>query len=255
MKAKKSLGQNFLVNESIIDNIIELIDCNKDDLIIEIGPGRGALSKKLVKNDCQYVAIEIDKDMESYLNQFNINVIYDDILNVDLNSLLKKYKYNRLFIVGNLPYYITSPILEKLVLLNVDIYKMIFMVQKEVGLRYSANPGSKDYGYMSLFLQYRYDVKKEFDVKRGNFNPIPNVDSCIISLTNNNKTSDIDFIEYTKFLKTAFSMKRKTLKNNLKEYNWEIINSVLKMYNYLETVRAEELSQEVFIKIFSELKK
>ena len=255
MKAKKSLGQNFLVNESIIDNIIELIDCNKDDLIIEIGPGRGALSKKLVKKDCQYFAIEIDKDMESYLNQFNINVIYDDILNVDLNSLLKKYKYNRLFIVGNLPYYITSPILEKLVLLNVDIYKMIFMVQKEVGLRYSANPGSKDYGYMSLFLQYRYDVKKEFDVKRGNFNPIPNVDSCIISLTNNNKTNDIDFIEYTKFLKTAFSMKRKTLKNNLKEYNWEIINSVLKMYNYLETVRAEELSQEVFIKIYNELKK
>ena len=196
------------------------------------------------------MAIEIDKDMTQYLDDLNVEVIYEDILKIDLISLINKYNYKRLFIVGNLPYYITSPILEKLVMLNIDIYKMIFMVQKEVALRYSAYPGCRDYGYMSLFLQYKYNVKKEFDVLKGNFNPIPKVDSSIISLTDNNTKDDIEFDKYIKFLKNAFSMKRKTLKNNLKMYNWDIIHNVLIKHHLDDNIRAEDLSQKIFIELF-----
>jgi 16S rRNA (adenine1518-N6/adenine1519-N6)-dimethyltransferase len=250
MQAKKSLGQNFLINENVITNIVNLIDYNSDDLIIEIGPGRGALSKHLAKFNCSYIAIEIDKDMKEYLEPLNIEVIYEDILKIDLKDILNKYKYNRLFIIGNLPYYITSPILEKLVNLNIDIYKMIFMVQKEVALRYSAKEGNKDFGYMSLFLQYKYDVKKEFDVSKGNFSPIPKVDSSIIVLKQKQNNYNVDFNKYTSFLKEAFQMKRKTLKNNLKHYNWDMVSKVLKDNNLNELVRAEDISQEIFIEIY-----
>ena len=255
MQAKKSLGQNFLINESIIEKIAGLIDYTENDLIIEIGPGRGALSRKLAEFNCQYVAIEIDKDMEEYLNPLKINVIYEDILKVDMDELLSNYKYNRLFIIGNLPYYITSPILDKLSRIKSDIYKMIFMVQKEVGLRYSALPGNKDYGYMSVYLQHKFIVKKEFDVVKGNFMPVPKVDSCIITLINNNEKQDIDFEQYNKLLKDSFQMKRKTLKNNLRNYDWNIIKSVLIKNGLNEDTRAENISREIFLEIFKELKK
>ena len=250
MQAKKSLGQNFLINENIIRNIISLIDYNDNDLIIEIGPGRGALSKYLSRFNCSYIAIEIDKDMKSFLDPLNINVVYEDILKTDLAQLLKKYNYERLFIIGNLPYYITSPILEMLINSNIDIYKMIFMVQKEVALRYSSKPGSKEYGYMSLFLQYGYDISKEFDVTKGNFNPVPKVDSSIVVLRKKEVDNPVNFKKYTTFLKDAFKMKRKTLKNNLKNYNWNAINKVLNENGLNESIRAENISREIFLKIY-----
>ncbi len=255
MKAKKSLGQNFLVNNSIIEKITNLIECHKDDLVIEIGPGRGALTKELAKKECQLLAIEIDKDMQIYLDNLHVNVLYEDILHVNLLDIIKEYDYRRLFIVGNLPYYITSPILELLVNLNTKIDKMVFMVQKEVANRYSSLSGTKEFGYMSLFLQFKYNVKKEFDVTKGNFNPIPKVDSSIISLVPNNKEYDVDLIEYSSFLKQAFSMKRKTLKNNLKSYDWSIIKKVLAENKLSETVRAENISQEIFVEIYKNLKR
>ena len=121
MKAKKKFGQNFLINDTIIYKIISLLNANDNDLIIEIGPGKGALTKELNQLNSKLLCIEIDEDMKPYLSKYN--VIYDDILKLDLNEIISKYNYDNLYIIGNLPYYITSPIIEKLIKSNLNIKK------------------------------------------------------------------------------------------------------------------------------------
>ncbi len=252
MQAKKSLGQNFLVNDTIIQKIVSLFNCNEKDLIIEIGPGRGALTKYLANKGCKLICIEIDKDMQEYLNKYNAEIIYENILNVNIQDLLKNYSYNNLYIIGNLPYYITSPIIDKVIKSNVKASKMIFMVQEEVANRFSSHPGNKEYGYMTIFINHYYDVKYEFMVAKNNFNPIPKVDSAIISLNPKDfKPLDDEFWE---FLKKCFSHKRKKLKNNLGNYNIESIEEVLQEHGYNSSARAEELPEEIFIELYEKCK-
>lgn len=253
MKAKKYYGQNFLKNEEIIKNITDLVNPGENDLIIEIGPGRGALTKYLTQKACDLVCIEIDTDLKVYLDKYQskkCKIIYEDILNVDLNEITKVYQ--NVFVVGNLPYYITSPILEYLIN-SIKAQKMVFMVQKEVADRYSAKVNTKDYGYFTLFLNFYYEVNKEIFVDKNNFDPIPKVDSEVISLSLKDKIPNINVGKYFSFLKECFSHKRKTLKNNIVSYDFEKIINVLNKYGLTESARAEQISEDIFIEIFKSL--
>ena len=253
MKAKKYYGQNFLKNEEIIKNITDLVNPNENDLIIEIGPGRGALTKYLIKKNCDLICIEIDTDLKIYLDKYQskkCKIIYEDILNVDFKEITKNYQ--NIYVVGNLPYYITSPILEYLIN-SIKAQKMVFMVQKEVADRYSAKVNTKDYGYFTLFLSFYYEVNKEIYVGKNNFDPIPKVDSEVISLSLKDKVSDINPEKYFAFLKECFSHKRKTLKNNIVSYDFEKIMNVLNKYGLNESVRAEQIREDIFIEIFKSL--
>lgn len=254
MKAKKKFGQNFLNNEQIIKNIVDVIDSNENDLIIEIGPGRGALTKYLSEKNCNVICIEIDTDMKQYLNKYESNhlrVIYSDFLNINLKELISSYSFNKLYILGNLPYYITSPILTYLIDSDINPDLMVFMVQDEVAKRFTSLPGNSDYGYMTVYLNNYFYTSYEFFVSREYFNPIPKVDSAVIKLEKKNVNIPDGYLT---FLKEAFSLKRKTLKNNLKKYDWNIITDILKQNNISDTVRAEELSDNVLKEIYLALK-
>ena len=252
-KFKKKFGQNFLQDNNIIKKIANVCETNKDDLIIEIGPGSGALSKELVEKS-QVLAYEIDTDLkENLTNNFvdkNITFIFDDFLNRNVKKDLEEYKYNDLYVIANLPYYITTPIINKIIDEKINVNKMVLMVQKEVGDRFSAKVGTKDYSSITIFLNYFFDIKKEFIVSRNAFYPKPNVDSVILSFTkkeNNFNVKDED--KFFKLIKDSFKQKRKTLKNNLKEYDFTEIEKVLSKNNLPLDVRAENISIEVFVDI------
>lgn len=254
---KKKFGQNFLKDKNILKKIAELSPANKDDLIIEVGPGAGALTEEII-NKSKVLAYEIDKDLEERLREKfkdnDFNLIIDDFLNRDLKEDLKEYKYNDLYVVANLPYYITTPIINKLIEEELDIEKMVFMVQKEVGERFSAKVGTRDYSSITVFLNYYYDIKKEFVVSRHCFFPTPNVDSIIISLTKKTNQIPVKNKElFFKLIRESFTQKRKTLKNNLRNYDFSKIENVLKKHNLPSDVRAENVSLEAFVDISNEL--
>ena len=254
---KKKFGQNFLKDNNIIKKISNVCDTEKDDLIIEVGPGSGALTEYLI-NKSNVIAYEIDTDLKEYLtNKFvdkNITFIFDDFLNRDLVSDLSNIKYNKLYVIANLPYYITTPIINKIIESKIDVSKMVLMVQKEVGERFSAKIGTKDYSSITVFLNYYFDIKKEFIVSSECFYPKPNVDSVIVSFTKKDKRIDVKNEElFFKLVRDSFKQKRKTLKNNLREYDFEKIGQVLLKNNLPLDVRAENVSLEVFCEISNNL--
>lgn len=257
IKAKKSLGQNFLIDNNIINKISDSINATKDDLIIEIGPGMGALTKVLKNKEANIICYEIDIDMKPYLNKLidnKLNVIYGDILKSNIKEDIKDIKYNNLYIVGNLPYYITTSIIKFLINENLPIYEMIFMVQEEVADRFTANYGTKDYGSITLFLKYHFNVEKLFKVNKKCFNPIPKVESAIIKFSKREDILDVDKEKYFEIINESFKMKRKTLKNNLSKYDFNKIKEVLNKYNLSDSIRAEELSEEIFVELTKRLK-
>ena len=251
---KKKFGQNFLKNDSTIEKIVNSIEVNHDDLIIEVGPGKGALTKKLVKKGCNVIAFEIDKDTYPYLKDLendNFSLIYDDFLNIDVNSYLSDYQYHDLYIVANLPYYITTPIITKIIDDKLSPKAMTLMVQKEVADRFSAKPGSKDYGYFTVKLNYYFAVEKLFNVKKTEFNPVPKVDSAVVSF----KIKEYDkklAKKFDNFIKDAFKMKRKTLKNNLGSDLFNKVLPILMEAGFGSDVRAEQIDLETFIKMVKE---
>lgn len=254
---KKKFGQNFLKDKNILKKIAELSPSDCDDLIIEVGPGAGALTEELLKMS-PVLAYEIDKDLEERLREkfkdYNFNLIVDDFLNRNLKEDLKNYKYKKLYVIANLPYYITTPIINKLIEEQLDIEKMVFMVQKEVGERFSAKVGTRDYSSITVFLNYFFDVKKEFIVSKNCFFPKPNVDSIIISLTKKINKIELKNKElFFKLIRDSFTQKRKTLKNNLKNYDFEKIEKILEKYNLPSDVRAENIPLKIFIEISNEL--
>jgi len=253
---KKKFGQNFLTDENIIKKIISTASVEKDSLIIEVGPGSGMLTKELNKLS-QVLAYEIDVELEARLKELrleNTTIIFDDFLKRDIKEDISKYKYKKLYVVANLPYYITTPILTKIIESNIDIEKIVIMVQKEVADRFTSLPKHKDYGSITVFLNYYFNIKKEFIVSRNCFIPAPNVDSAVISLNkkNDRKTAK-DETSFFKLIRDSFQFKRKTLKNNLKDYNLRNIEDTLKNYNMTLTTRAEEISLDIFIDISNNL--
>ena len=250
---KKSLGQNFIKDNNIIDKIVKYSDIDKDTLVIEIGPGAGSLSKKIIPLCGYAILYEIDLRLKDILNNVlnenkNYEIIFDDFLNQDITYIRTKYKYSKIYVVANLPYYITTPIITKLLK---ELYpdKIVIMIQDEVANRLSALPKSRDYGMISVLLGSKYDIRKLFKVSKNCFVPQPNVDSAVIELNKNDKLLDADFTIFESFIKDAFQYKRKNLKNNLKKYNLSVIESVLNNYNYSLNNRAEDIPVEVFIEI------
>ena len=248
---KKKYGQNFISDKHLIDKICLLVDANEDDLIIEIGPGAGALTSKLTCLNSYYIAYEIDPELDEYLSKYTstkFRVVYDDFLKRDIHEDIKNIPYKRLFIVGNLPYYITTPIMLKLIDDKIDSFKNIFMVQKEFGDRLNAKPGTREYGSITVLMNYFYDVKQEFIVKKEYFNPKPKVDSCILSF-NYKEKEDIDTTNYKRLVRDAFQFKRKNIRNNLKNYDLDTVNKVLNKYGFDLNNRAEELDYKIFVEL------
>ncbi|MBQ8871158.1 MAG: 16S rRNA (adenine(1518)-N(6)/adenine(1519)-N(6))-dimethyltransferase RsmA [Bacilli bacterium] len=256
---KKKFGQNFIIDENVINSIVDKSEIDKETLVIEIGPGAGSLTYGLATKAKNVLCYEIDTTLKDILNSnlsdfSNVDVIYEDFLKVDVNNELKKYDYNKLYVVANLPYYITTPIILKLIEDKIPVDKIVVMVQKEVGDRFKAKPGTKDYGSLSIFLKYYFEVNKILDVSRNVFMPKPNVDSIVVEFKKVNSKIDVKNEElFFKIVKESFTQKRKTLRNNLKGYDLEKINEVLAKHGYDLSVRAEQLTIEVFADIANSL--
>ena len=258
-RLKKGFGQNFIIDENTIDNIISKSDIDADTLVIEIGPGAGALTYKLCDTAKTVLCYEIDQNLKPILDEVlqeknNIKILYQDFLKSDIKEDLKSEEYKKLYVVANLPYYITTPIIVKLIEDNVLVDKIVIMIQKEVGDRFKASPGSKNYGSLTVYLNYYFDISKIMDVSKNVFLPKPNVDSIVIALDRKEKKYDVHNESlFFKLIKDSFTQKRKTLRNNLINYNLDIIRETLKKYNLDLTVRAEHLPIEVFVDIANDL--
>lgn len=253
---KKSLGQNFLIDNNIREKIVSSASIEDNSLIIEVGPGNGSITKLLVKLGVEVIAFEIDTRLKDELDKIksdNLTVIYGDFLSVDLKEVLSKYKGKKLHLIANLPYYITTPIITK-VINETDVSEMIIMVQKEVGDRFKSMPGSKDYNSLSVFLQYYYDIEKVCLVSKNCFIPVPKVDSIVVKFT---KKDNLLYVkneeEFFKFVKSSFKMKRKNLRNNLRDYDLLKVCNALNDIGKDLTYRAEQLSIEDFVYVFNKI--
>jgi len=255
--AKKKFGQNFLTDQNILSNIVLASECNKDSLVIEIGPGLGALTELLCESAGFVLAYEIDSDLIPVLNknleQFdNYEIINKDILEVDINEDINKYKkdYQNIILVANLPYYITTPIILGLLSKTNLIKKYVMMMQLEVADRICGKPKTKDYNALSIAIGYRAEATKCFNVSRKVFIPEPNVDSAVIKLDlyDNPPFKANDEELFFKLIREAFSQRRKTLVNNLSNnYNKELILKMLDEFNIKSNVRSEELTIANFV--------
>lgn len=247
--AKKSLGQNFLKDENILQRIANSISVSQNDLILEIGPGKGALTKYLIQKGSNYLAYEIDSRMKPVLASLTDKILWKDFLKSDLKNDLEQITYDNFYVIANIPYYITTPIIEHVIQSGILVNEMVLLVQKEVADRFCAKPHTKDYGYFTVYLNYYFEVFKEFEVSRKCFDPVPNVDSCVVHFKRK-KSVSLDQKLYFSFLKQCFSNKRKTLHNNLKSYDWNLIQSILKKYDISLSVRAEELPSYILEDLF-----
>lgn len=256
---KKMFGQNFIIDENIINNIINSANITKDTLVIEIGPGAGSLTYKLSKSAKNVICYEIDTSLKDLLEDNlsecnNIEIIFKDFLKANVLEDIKKYNYKKLYVVANLPYYITTPIILKFIEDNIPVDKIVVMVQKEVGDRFKAKPNTKEYNSLSIYLNYYFDIKKLLDISKNVFMPKPNVDSIVVEFTKKeNKFKLKDEKLFFSLVRDSFTQKRKTIKNNLKNYDLEKIEQVLKKYNFDLNARAEQLPIEVFIDISNNL--
>ncbi len=257
---KKKYGQNFLNNSEIIKKIVDISNIDDNSLIIEVGPGGGSLTKELSLKSKNVLCYEIDYELKDYLNEIfknsNVDIIYDDFLNRNIEEDIKNYQYDDLYFVSNVPYYITTPILIKLIESNLNFKKIVMMVQEEVGERFSATINTRNYGSITVFLNYYFDIKKEFKVNRREFTPMPNVDSIVISFTRKNNLLKLKNKEmFFKLVRDSFKFKRKNIKNNLKNYDLDIVEQILKENNLDLSCRAEQISMEIFVKISNAISK
>ncbi len=268
IKANKSLGQNFLISEQVVNKIVECSSITKEDLVIEIGPGLGTLTKELLEKAGKVICIELDKKMIKILqDRFslyeNFEIIHADVLNVRLNKIIKDEKEEKGFksakIVANLPYYITTPIIMKLLEDRLDLESITVMIQKEVADRLIAIPGQKETGAITYSVYYYATAEGILEVPNDSFIPEPEVTSKVIKLTLRKeppvevKSRGVMF----KIIKSAFMQRRKTLLNALT--NTKVFMSkdeglkILKELNLDENVRAENLTLENFAQITNKI--
>ncbi len=269
IKANKSLGQNFLINEDVINKIVNNANITKEDLVIEIGPGLGTLTKFLLEKAYKVICIELDDKMISILSDRfslydNLEIINRDVLKVDLRQLIttEKGKDNvkNVKVVANLPYYITTPIIMKLLEEKLEIESITVMIQKEVADRLIATPGDKDTGAITYTVYYYCDSEKITEVPNSSFIPEPEVTSEVIKLKLRNEpvVKVTDENAFFNIIKCAFMQRRKTLVNSLtnnhifenKKYGEKILSDL----NLDLNIRAENLSIEDFEKIYNKIK-
>lgn len=263
--ANKGYGQNFLIDQNIVDSIIEKAEVNKNDLIIEIGPGLGNLTAPLLENAGKVICIELDPKMITILkDRFslykNFELINEDVLKVDLNKLIEENsKFKTAKVVANLPYYITTPIIMKLLEDKLNLESITVMVQKEVAERLADKPGGKEVGAITYSINYYTDPEIVINVPKTCFIPSPKVDSAVIKLNilKNPKIKVLDEKLFFKVVKFAFSQKRKTLVNSLSNSGLVSKEFTEKMLNELGIdlrIRAEQLSLENFKEISDYIK-
>ena len=259
VKFKKKFGQNFLKDNRFVKRIVDVSGVDADSLVIEVGPGGGILTKELAMVAKNVVAYEIDQDLSSELERKlvdfdNVEILFQDFLQADIASDISNYSYKSLYFVSNVPYYITTPILMKLIKSGLHFDNIVMMVQKEVGDRFSTLPGSREYGSITVLLNYYYDIHKEFFVSRKQFIPEPKVDSVVVSFREKeNRLKVYNFDYFESLIRDSFQYKRKTIRNNLREYDLKKIENVLKKYDFDLNVRAECLSYEVFVELANTL--
>lgn len=258
--ANKSLGQNFLIEESVILNAISEAGICKDDLVIEIGPGLGTFTNELIKKAAKVVCVELDKKMVQILeDRFkffdNIEIINEDILKIDIDKIVEGNKDLKVKIVGNLPYYITTPIIMKLLEGRAKIESITVMIQKEVADRLCAKTGTRDAGAITYAVEYYANARKIIEVPHTSFIPMPNVESEVIILeVRKEKNINIkDKEKLFKVIKYAFMQRRKTLINALQNTevsdDKEKIKDILHKLNIDEKVRGEALTLKQFVEL------
>ena len=264
---KKNFGQNFLVDERVLGKIVSSAEISKDDVVIEVGPGIGTLTQALAKEAYKVVAVEIDTTLVPILGELlsdfdNIEIINEDILKVDVNAIAEKYPDKKIKMVANVPYYITTPIIMNVLENHIPVESITVMIQKEVAYRMKAQPSTKDYGSLSLAVQYYCEPYLVANVPQNCFMPRPNVDSAVIKLTVMDKPKvQVNNEKFMfEFIKAAFSQRRKTLVNcifssGLLTLSKDEIGKMLNGLGYDERVRGESLTLEDYGKITDEAEK
>ncbi|MCI2955857.1 16S rRNA (adenine(1518)-N(6)/adenine(1519)-N(6))-dimethyltransferase RsmA [Staphylococcus caprae] len=267
---KKSLGQNFLVDVNIINKIIEASQIDETTGIIEVGPGMGSLTEQLAKHAKKVMSFEIDQRLIPVLNDTlspydNVTIINEDILKADIGKAVNTYldDCDKIMVVANLPYYITTPILLNLMQQDIPIDGYVVMMQKEVGERLNASVGTKAYGSLSIVAQYYTETSKVLTVPKSVFMPPPNVDSIVVKLMQREKPLvDIDDDEaFFKLAKAAFAQRRKTINNNYQNFFKDGKQYKSSILNWLENAgidpkrRGETLTIQDFAKLYEEKKK
>lgn len=267
IKANKKLGQNFLIDDNVIQATVDSAEIGKNDLVIEIGPGLGTLTKLLLEKAKSVVAIELDARMIEILNdRFNLyknfEVINNDVLKVNLNDLIKeqnkKYNIDKVKIVANLPYYITTPIIMKLLEDRLNIESITVMVQKEVAKRLTAIPGDRESGAITYSVNYYATQEEIIEVSKDSFIPAPEVDSEVIKLTLRDKP-EIELKDeelFFKIIKTGFMQRRKTLINGLSNsgiVNKDKIREILVDLGIDVNIRGENLGMQEFANIANKI--
>ena len=252
---KQSLGQNFLVDENIVEKIIREIHLGSNDVVIEIGPGHGALTAKLAGSVRHLLIVEIDGRMiESLRERFapqGVEILHKDFLEVDLAGWRRQWN-TTLRLVGNLPYHLTSPILFKVFDDAEAVHDITFTVQREVAQRLVAPPGSKTYGILSVMTQFYGDAKLLFHVSPNCFFPKPKVTSSVVQIVFHDRyTSSVDSEIFRTVVRTAFGKRRKTLKNSLSylPYGEKVLDSIVQHSSFSLEKRPEQLTLEQFIEL------
>ena len=270
IRTKKSFGQNFLTDLNVLKNIVEAADITANDNVIEIGPGIGALTEQLAQAAGEVLALEIDQDLIPVLKEVlspydDVKVINQDVLQANLPELIKnefKDPSRPIKVVANLPYYITSPILMNLLASPVEWATICVMMQKEVAQRLTAKPGTKQYGALTLAIEYQMQAKIAFDVSRKVFVPAPNVDSAIVVLTPRTNPLPVQPFDKQKlfgFIRGCFAHRRKSLWNNLQSVIGkdpaakEKMTAVLNQLDISPQIRPEKLTLEQFIELANAL--
>jgi len=259
----KGLGQNFLIDGNIVRKIVKSADIGKDDYVLEIGPGMGTLTEELALNAKKVIAVEIDERLRPVLAETlepydNVEVLYGDVLKLPLREIIEdKCGGQPVKVVANLPYYVTTPIIGRLIEEDLPLHSISVMVQKEVADRMVARPHTKDYGSLTLFVGFYTEPQIMMKVPKTVFMPQPKIDSSVIRLNVRKELPDTNRDSYFKLVRAAFSKRRKTLINALSTYglvaNKEEIREALKRAGIEETVRGEDLHMDDYIRLAREL--
>lgn len=268
LRAKKKFGQNFLTDGNILSGIVQAADLTKEDLVVEIGPGIGGLTEYLARAAKKVLAFEIDPDMVKILAETlapydNVQIVEQDVLEADLKTVLAESfgEKSAVKVVANLPYYITTPILLALLQAGIHWEKLVVMMQKEVADRLSAKPGTKEYGVLTVMLDYYASVAIALKVPAKAFNPSPNVDSAVVTLTPKPAEKPVNHPKQLfSLVKACFAHRRKSLWNNLlqrfgkEEAVKEGLTQALQLAEIDPGIRAERLTLADFTRLYEALK-